>query len=249
MRKHESNERVRLESSNVERDLGVHIDNELSFSKHVETQVNKANKILGLIRRSYEHLDAESMRLLFIALVRPHLEFANVVWSPRLEKDKNLIESVLRRATKCVPKLSKMDYEDRLKAMRIPSMSFRRIRGDLIETYKYVHGIYDCDNPLEFSSQHNTRGHRFKLKKNRCRTTLRQSFFINRITDTWNALDEAVVEVPTLNAFKNRLDYVLKDYMYCPNARMPLTSIHQSRKVHILGHDQISCTLGFSFQV
>ena len=96
MRTHGGEIRVNLESSEVEKDLGVHIDNELKFSKHVETQVNKANRILGLIRRSYEYLDAGSMKPLFTALVRPHLEFANSVWSPRFEKDKVLIESVLR---------------------------------------------------------------------------------------------------------------------------------------------------------
>lgn len=56
---------------------GRAIDIELKFSKHAEIQTNKANKILGLVRRSYEYLDRDSMRLLFTALVRPHLEFAN----------------------------------------------------------------------------------------------------------------------------------------------------------------------------
>ena len=63
------------------------MDKDLRFSQHIDTQVNKANRLLGLIRRSYEHLDADSMRLQ-VALVRPHLEFGNIVWSPRLEKDK-----------------------------------------------------------------------------------------------------------------------------------------------------------------
>jgi hypothetical protein len=66
----------------------------LKFSKHMEGQVNKANKRLGLIWRSFEFLDAEAMKQLFVAVVRPNLEFGNVVWSPRFEKDKNLIESV-----------------------------------------------------------------------------------------------------------------------------------------------------------
>ena len=72
----------------------------MRFSRHIETQVNKSSRLLGLIRRSYKHLDAESMQLLFIALVRPHLEFGNVVWSPRLDKDKKRVEGVQRRATK-----------------------------------------------------------------------------------------------------------------------------------------------------
>jgi hypothetical protein len=178
MKSAEGDGRVELGSSSVERDLGVHIDNELKFSKHIETQVNKANKILGLVRRSYEYLDQESMRMLFIALVRPHLEFANCAWSPRLEKDKNLIESVLRRASKCVPGLKDLEYEERLKVLKIPSMCYRRVRGDLIEVYKFTHGVYNCKNPLELNQQSTTRGHCYKLKKNACKTSLRQHFFI-----------------------------------------------------------------------
>ena len=58
MRFTNSTEQVTLEPSEVEKDLGVLVDQELKFSKHIEVQVNKANKILGLIRRSYQYLDA-----------------------------------------------------------------------------------------------------------------------------------------------------------------------------------------------
>ena len=73
--------RVTLGTSEVEKDLGILMVIVLKFSKDVEEQVNKANRILGLIRRSYEQLDKESMKLLFTALVRPHLEFGNVCFT------------------------------------------------------------------------------------------------------------------------------------------------------------------------
>ena len=79
---------VTLEKLEIERDLGIQVDKDLRFSQHIETQVNQAYRLLALIRRSYEHLNAESMKLLFVALEWPHLEFGNIVWSPRLEKDK-----------------------------------------------------------------------------------------------------------------------------------------------------------------
>ena len=81
MKQHCAGERVTLGTSEGEKDLGIPMDSELKFSKHVEEQVNKANRILGLIRRSYEQLDKESMNLLFTALVRPHLEFGNVCFT------------------------------------------------------------------------------------------------------------------------------------------------------------------------
>jgi hypothetical protein len=215
MRKHGSSDKKTLGKSSLEKDLGVHVDKDLRFSQHIETQVNKANKLLGLIRRSYEYLDGESMKMLFIALVRPHLEFGNVVWSPKLEKDKQLVESVQRRATKIIPGLKNKTYEERLKHMKLPSLSYRRLRGDLIEVYKYTHGIYKIPNKLlELETRNNTRGHAYKLKKLRCNTTLRQHFFTSRVTDSWNSLPNAVVEAQSLNSFKNRLDAVLGNYMY-----------------------------------
>ena len=224
MRKHGSSDRVTLEKSEIERDLGVQVDKDLRFSQHIETQVNKANRLLGLIRRSYEHLDAESMQLLFVALVRPHLEFGNVVWSPRLEKDKKLVEGVQRRATKIIPGLKDLTYEQRLEKMKLPSMCYRRLRGDLIEVFKYTHNIYKLsDSLLELESRTNTRGHSYKLKKQRCNTTLRQHFFTQRIVDRWNSLPAEVAEAPSLNAFKNRVDLFMRDYMY--SLEEPPTSI------------------------
>jgi hypothetical protein len=160
--------------------------------------------------------------MLFVALVRPHLEFANVVWSPSLEKDKQLIEGVLRRATKCIPGLKNMEYEDRLRKMNIPSLCYRRLRGDLIEAYKCVHGLYDCVSPLRVNTRGITRGHQFKLEKQYCRTSLRQHFFSNRIVDTWNALDNDTVAASTLNCFKNRIDLIFQDYMHCERLSHPV---------------------------
>jgi hypothetical protein len=67
------------------------IDNELKLSKHIESQINEANKQLGMIRCSFNFLDAEAMKQLFVAVVHPNLEFGNIAWSPKFE-DKNLIE-------------------------------------------------------------------------------------------------------------------------------------------------------------
>jgi hypothetical protein len=114
--------------STIEKDLGVNVDSELKYSKHIEAQVNKANKRLGLIRRSYEFLDAEAMKQLFVAVVRPNLEFGNAVWLPKLEKDKNLGESVRRRATRIILGLKGKPYEESLKSMKLPSLSYRCLR-------------------------------------------------------------------------------------------------------------------------
>ena len=62
----------------------------------------------------------DNMKTLFTALSRPHLEFSNVAWSPRLRKDVDHLESVQRRATKLVTNLRDLLYEKRLKSMKLP---------------------------------------------------------------------------------------------------------------------------------
>ena len=73
MKTHGTWERVSIGASVMVKDLGVLVDTDLKFSKHVEEQVNKANRTLGLIRRSFQFLNRESLKLLFTVLVRPHL--------------------------------------------------------------------------------------------------------------------------------------------------------------------------------
>ena len=134
-----------LKLSNEEKDLGVSIDSKLNFENHMQAKINKANSIMGVIRRTIEYLDYETFKLLFTALVRPHLEYANAVWSPFLKKHITAIENVQRRATKYLPGLRDLSYEERLKIVNLPTLAYRRYRGDMIETFKITHGMYDLD--------------------------------------------------------------------------------------------------------
>ena len=109
MKTHGTRERVSIGPSIMEMDLGVLVDTDLQFSKHVEEQVNKANGTLGLIRRSFQFFNRESLKLLFTVLVRPHLEFGYVAWAPRYQKDRLLIKGVLRRPTKIAHGLRDLD--------------------------------------------------------------------------------------------------------------------------------------------
>ena len=95
-----------LETVAIEKDLGVMVDNNLSFQTHIEMKVKNANKLVGLLRRSFTHLDGKMFKQLFISIVRPHLEYCASVWNPYLKKNIELIENVQRRATKHVAGLS-----------------------------------------------------------------------------------------------------------------------------------------------
>ena len=85
-----------------EKDLGVILDVELKFEKHISEKINKANAIMGLIRRSFSYLGPELFKKLYLTFVRPHLEYAQAVWHPHLRKYINLIENVQHRSTKSV---------------------------------------------------------------------------------------------------------------------------------------------------
>ena len=216
---------IPLDTTMLEKDLGVFVDPELKFTRHIENQVDKANRILGMIRRTFEHINIEIMNKLFTSLVRPHLEFCNVVWSPIYQKDINLIEGVLRRATRMVPELQGLEYEERLRKAKLPSMQYRRARGDMIEVYKLLRGHYTTNSGLlELHGNTLTRGHQYKLKKNYTRTSLRKHFFKNRVVDLWNSLPSNTVEAPSINSFKNRLDRTWTQYRYTrttPQAKQP----------------------------
>ena len=211
----EEDDQTDLEETTVEKDLGIWVDNELGFKEHINKVVNKANSTLAIIRRSYTYLDRQSLALLYKALVRPLLEYGNLVWSPYLKGDKEKLEAVQHRATRMIPGLKEIPYEERLKILKLPTLNYRRARGDMIETYKYMHGINKVKTDfLPLSQDKRTRGHTLKLKKVRSITNRRKMFYSQRVVEDWNSLPEEVVDAPTLNCFKNRLDKLWTTRMY-----------------------------------
>ena len=106
------NKKIYLEETTAEKDIGVVFDPNLNFRPHMEEICKKANRIMGVIRRTYSYLTEKEFCLLYKALVRAHLESNNVIWAPRYKKDVELLEQVQRRATKQVPGLRDMEYSD-----------------------------------------------------------------------------------------------------------------------------------------
>ena len=122
-----------LEHVEKEKDIGVTIDSKLTFEHHMNEKINKANSTM----RIFTCLDEDIFPLLYKALVRPHLEYANALWSPYKIKDITAIENVQRRATILVSSLKNLEYEDRLRKLKLklPTLKYMRLRGDMIETH------------------------------------------------------------------------------------------------------------------
>lgn len=206
------NERILSKKSEI-KDLGILIDDHLTFVNHIAEKVNKANQIMGLIRRSFVYLDEHNFNLLFKSLVRPHLEYGNTIWSPFRKANIKMIENVQRRATKYVPKINSFEYNERLECLKLPTLAYRRFRGDMIETYKILHELYDsnCVGDLFTMKQSITRGHDYAVQIKCPNTTIRKNFFTLRVSSTWNSLPKNIAEATSLNQFKNKLDKLCKD--------------------------------------
>ena len=206
-----------LNETNSEKDLGVIVDTELQFGDHIASVVKKSRKISGMLMKNICHKSKDIMVPLFKALVRPHLEYANAVWAPYKRKDIDKLEKVQRQFTKRIKGLSEYDYETRLRILKLPSLEFRRVRGDLIEVFKITHNIYDpltTHSLLQLSTNNKTKGHSYKLHKKRFNTKKYQHFFTNRVTNLWNKLPEDTVSADNINTFKNRVDVFLKKYIH-----------------------------------
>ena len=214
---------LNLQETKLEKDLGIYVDNNLTFEGHINEIVNKANRLVGMISRFITHKDKDIMVPLFKTLVRPVLEYGNAVWSPYLIKHINLLENIQRRFTKRIIGLSDTDYESRLRVLRLPSLEFRRLRGDMIETFKIILGLYDHKTTSTLFSivqSSNTRGHPYKLIKRHVSTNQFAQFYTNRVINAWNSLPEHIVKAGSIDAFKNNIDNHWHKYMYTTNFKI-----------------------------
>ena len=203
-------EEVILKKVVKEKDLGVVMQENLHPDKHIDMIFGETYNLLRNIRVAFHYLDKEMMRKLICTMIRPRLEYAGVVWSPYKKKDIKKLERLQRMATKMVPELAEMQYEERLKAMNLPTLEQRRERGDLIQVYKLMTGLDKVDNEKMFLREENecrrTRSHSKKLKKGTCLKDVKKYSFPHRCIETWNGLSEEVVSAKSVHTFKGKLD-------------------------------------------
>ena len=198
-----------LEHVFTEKDLGILIDAELSFEEHISKQVNKANSILGVIKRSFQNLSPQIFLTLYGTFVRPHLEYAQSVWSPKLRKHVNLLEGVQRRATRLVQLYRNLPYEERLQRLELPTLEFRRKFCDMVQLYKHLHFYDKATIPNKFVHRARpNRHHKDELLPNFANDGFRgpqtKSFYYRSIP-AWNSLPSKVIDSESTKVFKENL--------------------------------------------
>lgn len=196
-----------LSSVDEVKDLGVIIDNNLSFSAHCASVHSKVRRICGLILHSFVTRDASVLMKAFNSYALPHLMYCSTVWSPRLSKDVTLIESCLKSFSYNFirPPFAPIGYDERLKKFRLISLSNRRLIRDLVMAHKILYNFSPLAREDYFTclpSDKTRSGSTNKLIMPKCKLDCRFNFFSVRVVSIWNQLPVKIANVSDPDLFK-----------------------------------------------
>ena len=208
-----------MKVTEVEKDLGVLISNDMKPRQHCAKAAKSANGTLGQIARAFQYRNKQMLAKLFKVFVRPKLEYAAQAWSPWLEKDCVMLEQVQKRCVKMMSDVQGETYEEKLKDAGLQLLKDRRERGDMIETYKVMRGIekveisnwFERAEPQRRTRQNteiSSEGEVVKdmLKEQKSRLNEKRWYFQSRVVEKWNDLPAYIQRAPSLNCFKSRYD-------------------------------------------
>ena len=138
-------------SKNVkEKDLGVSMNVNMTVSEQCRITGSKGNQVIGMIRINITYKETSFSVPLYKAIVRHHLAYCIQAWSPYLRKYIDMLDKMHRRATKLIPGLRDLRYEERRKECGLTTLETRRLKGDQIEVFKILNGYENIDSNFVF---------------------------------------------------------------------------------------------------
>ena len=191
----------------AERDLGVNIESNLAWGSNIHSNISKAKKCIGWVKRNVISRNADVMVNIYKSLIRPHLEYCVQLWNPKAEHGNwatimNL-ESVQREFTRLIDGIGLLTYKERLEKLRLTTLIERRARGDLIEVFKIFRGLCMYGKTmLKFSRS----GMNIVLKDS-CPGVNK---FELRVASYWNKLPDELKMADTVTNFKIGLEVYKK---------------------------------------
>ena len=201
-----------LEVSEQEKDLGVITHNSLLWNEQIKACIAKANKMICWIIRNLVLRDKDVMLTIYKALIRPHLEYCVQLWNPAATHGSWGIvlelEGVQRRFTRLINEVGTLPYSRRLDILNLTTLAERRLRGDLIETFKAANGLTEYGKNLfnfSRSGKNLVASNRHHNGSSKVRN-LRSSFLPERVISYWNKLPLEVRNCDSVLNFKIKLD-------------------------------------------
>jgi hypothetical protein len=200
-----------LEVTEVERDIGVLMNQSLKVSAQCSKAAQTANAVLGQISRAFHYRDRHTFVKLYKLYVRPHLEFAIPAWRPWTAGDIEVMEKVQRRAIRMVSGLRENSYGDRLTLLGLSTLEARRNEIDLAEMFKIMSGVSRVNSETWFERAVETgrvtrQGADYlNVRPKASRLDLRRNFFSVRICEKWNELPGEIKRSKNLQHFKKAL--------------------------------------------
>ena len=202
---------TQLITTEMEKDIGVLVCENLKPSKQCEKAARTAQGVLTQVLRTLSYRDRTVLPKIYVQYVRPHLEFAIQAWAPWQQGDINLIEDVQRRMVRQVTGLQGWTNEERLDELRMVTLEKRRRAQDLVQAHKILREVDDVDSRTWFErpdqNQHRTRTAEWGLRQSGHppRLELRKNFFSQRVVTEWNNLPGPMRSTKSLNEFKSSL--------------------------------------------
>ena len=203
-----------ITNTDMTRDLGVIVTNDLSWTSHTLNQISKASKILAWYWRILPMRDVNLFSKIYKIYIQCHTDYASSLVYPVFKKDRILIDRPLRKFSKYIGTLSTLSFSKRLFALNLWDHKIRTIYRDMVDVFKILNNVYDMDNYQIFKLSHNysTRGHTKKLYKEKFRLTNTNLFFTYRVINFWNSLPSDIVGCGNIAGFKARLRIFLTNY-------------------------------------